>query len=173
MTRVRWTTFLLGAWLAGSLAMATVATQNFSMVDRLLTSSPSAPFREFIGQVQAPHDREVLRYLSSELNRLYFQLWNEAQLVLGLLCFWLLSGDRRVSRARLVVVGMTAVVVVMTVWLAPAITDLGRVIDFVPRTPPPPELGRFGILHAAYSGLEIAKMIAGLALAVSLIRSDR
>lgn len=173
MIRVRWTTFLLGAWLAGSLAMATVATQNFYTVDRLLASSPSAPFREFIGQVQTPHGREVLRYLSSELNRLYFSLWNDAQLVLGVLCIWLLSGDSRVSAARRIAVGMLAIVVVMTVWLAPAITDLGRVIDFVPRTPPPPELGRFGMLHAAYSGLEIGKMIMGLVLAVTLIRADR
>jgi len=173
MTRVRWATFLLGAWMAGSIAMATVATQNFATVDRLLTSSPSAPFREYVGQLQAPHGREVLRYLSSELNRLYFQRWNEAQLVLGLLCVGLLSGDHRVSRARLVVLGMLAIVVSMTVWLAPSITELGRVIDFMPRTPPPPEVARFGLFHAAYSSLEIVKLLMGMALAITLIRMDR
>lgn len=171
--RVRWAIFLLGAWAAGSVAVTVVATQNFYTIDRLLADSPSQSFRELTGQLEASHARTFLRYLSSELNRLYFRRWNEAQLVLGVATFWILTGNPAAARARWGVLAMLVVVVAMTVWLAPAITTLGRTIDFVPRNPPPPELARFGVLHAAYSSLEIAKLLAGLGLAFILSRADR
>ena len=39
-----WALVAMGAWLAGSICMSIVATENFYTVDRLLDSSPSAAF---------------------------------------------------------------------------------------------------------------------------------
>ena len=47
-----------------------------------------------------PAARELLRYLSSELNRLYFQMWNVAQIVLGVAALWLASPERRRREAH-------------------------------------------------------------------------
>ena len=59
---------------------------------------------------------------------------------------------------------MFVVVLILSFIVTPQIITLGRSLDFVPRVPPPPEMGRFGILHAAYTGLDGIKLLIGLAL---------
>lgn len=160
----------MGAWLVGTLIVSTVATENFFTVDRLLAGSTNQSFHVVTERVGQPQARELLRYLSSELNRLYFRLWNFLQLVLGLVVLWLVGRERSAARVRLGIAAMLAIVVIMTVWLAPEITSVGRSLDFVPRVPPPPQLSWFGILHATYTGLEMLKLVIGLAVAVGLSR---
>jgi hypothetical protein len=165
----RWAMFVMGMWIAGSLAMLVVATQNFRTVDRLLSVSTNATFSSQVKTIGQPAARDLLRYLSSELNRLYFQIWNLTQVVLGLVALWLVW--RSTATARWGVVAMLIVVAVMTVWLQPEITSIGRALDFVPREPPPPALGRFWILHGAYTVLELFKLLAGIVVAILLGRS--
>jgi hypothetical protein len=157
----QWAMFLLGMWLCGSLAVSFVATQNFHTVDRLLTGSQNAEFQAEVHTIGSPVAREFLRYLSSELNRLYFLVWNYAQIAIGTLTLLMLSGSP--SRwARRVVIAMLAIVVLMTFYLQPQITSLGRSLDFVPREPAPPGMSRFWMLHGAYTALELAKLTAAL-----------
>jgi hypothetical protein len=89
----RWALAVMGAWIAGSICSAVVATENFYTIDRLLASSPNAAFTRVVQQLGQPQARELLRYLSSELNRLYFQMWNVAQIVLGGMALWLIAGS--------------------------------------------------------------------------------
>ena len=185
----RWALVAMGAWLMGSVAMSVVATENFYTIDRLLAGSSSTAFNGVVRKLGQPEAREVLRYLSSELNRLYFQLWNVAQLAIGGLVLFLIAGlteqDRTYERGtqsaqspqsqdfsadfavfafkrpvRGVIV-MLAIVIFMLVWLTPAIVSLGRSLDFVPRDPAPAGMRRFWILHATYTSLEMLKLIAG------------
>ena len=123
-----------------------------------------------------PATRDFLRYLSSELNRLYFQMWNVAQVALGLLLLWLTAGSPKDGPAsarmtRWSVIAMLASVVLMLVYLTPAIVSLGRELDFVPRDPAPPGMTRFWLLHAAYTSLEMLKLAAGVVVAVRITRS--
>ena len=173
LTRVRWATFLMGAWVAGSLIVSVVGSENFYTIDRLLSGSPNQTFTSMVEQLGRPHARELLRYLSSELNRFYFQLWNAAQLVSGVIVLWLMRRTPAAARIRLTVAGMLAIVALMTVWLAPEIEVIGRSLDFVPRDPPPPALRQFGILHAAYVVLEGFKLIAGVVVAAWMTRSEK
>src|SRR2546426_8407192 len=74
--------WLVGAWIAGSLFMIMVATQNFRSVDRLLASPGRAARQvEKMGHDEA---RTFLRYQVSEQNRWYFETWEKIQLALGL-----------------------------------------------------------------------------------------
>ena len=57
---------------------------------------------------------------------------------------------------------MLAIAVVLTVVVTPPIVSVGRSLDFVPRDPPPPSLTTFGILHAAYTSLEMLKAGMGV-----------
>ena len=163
----RWALVAMGAWLAGTVCMSIVATENFYTIDRLLAGSPNGSFTAAVQQLGPPQARDLLRYLSSELNRLYFQMWNVAQLVLGVLVLWLVAGSsqqdpasaRRVVRG---VIAMLAIVVAMLVWLTPSIVSLGRSLDFVPRDPAPPGMQRFWVLHAAYTSLEMLKLVVGI-----------
>jgi hypothetical protein len=177
---------VMGAWLMGSVAMSVVATENFYTVDRLLAAPSNGSFSSMVQTLGPAASRELLRYLSSELNRLYFQMWNMAQLVLGGLALWLVfESFTRVPRdtapgpgtdsSRLAVKGivaMLATVVLMLVYLTPAIVSLGRDLDFVPRDPAPPGMSRFWVLHAAYTSLEMVKLLVGILVAFWIARSS-
>jgi hypothetical protein len=163
--------YAMGAWVAGTLIVFVIATQNFYTVDRLLTDSANAAFRAQVDSLGTARGRELLRYLSSELNRLYFQLWNGAQLALGVVVLWLPGRSRQHVRSRNGVLVMVALVSVMTLWLQPEITSLGRSLDFVPRDPEPPGMSRFWMLHAIYTTLEVCKLVLGVTVAVWLART--
>jgi hypothetical protein len=156
----RWGLVVIGAWLMGSICTSIVATENFYTIDRLLAARANPAFAATVDRLGSPAARDLLRYLASELNRLYFQMWNVAQLVLGAFALWLVAG-----RARRGVVAMLAIVVLMLVYLTPAIVSLGRSLDFVPRDPAPPGMQRFWILHAAYTSLEMIKLFVGVLVA--------
>src|SRR5713101_6835250 len=76
----RLTSALLGAWIAGSLFMIMVATQNFRSVDRLLAAPGSATTQ--VGRMGHDEARTFLRYQVSEQNRWYFETWEKIQLAL-------------------------------------------------------------------------------------------
>lgn len=163
--------FAIGMWISGTLIISFVAAENFFTVDRLLTGSINSTFPRLVEKLGQPQARDLLRYLSSELNRLYFQVWNVMQLAIGGLVLWLIAGNPVAAKARWVIGGMLAVVALMMIWLTPEITSLGRSLDFVPRDPTPPGLHRFRILHGAYTILEAGKLIVGVVVAVWIARS--
>jgi len=164
--------FCLAAWLTGTVCVAFVATQNFYTIDRLLKSSPSPPFRSAVNTLDSvetpghPTARDLLRYLSAELNRLYFQYWNAAQILVGILTLWLVGKLPGVSRVKWCVVGMLGVSIFLMVVLTPPIISVGRTLDFVPREPPPPEvtaaLRKFGLLHVTYTVMTLINLILGV-----------
>lgn len=168
----RWALVAMGAWLMGTICMSIVATENFYTIDRLLADRANPAFASAVERLGSPAGRDLLRYLSSELNRLYFQMWNIAQLVLGGLALWLIarSGTQSLNRAALGVISMLAIVVVMLVYMTPAIVSLGRSLDFVPRDPAPPGMRRFWILHASYTTLEMFKLLLGAVVIFWLVK---
>ena len=94
-------------------------------------------------------------------------MWNVAQVVLGITALWLIARSGKGDRASLQpatrgVIVMLGIVVLMLVYLTPAIVSLGRSLDFVPRDPAPPDVQRFWILHAAYTSLEVIKLLVGV-----------
>jgi hypothetical protein len=166
----RWAMFAMGAWLAGNVMVAVVAAENFYTIDRLLTGSTNRVFASETARVGYTETRDLLRYLSSELNRHYFQLWNVAQLAIGLLVLWLITPDRSTARARWAVLAMVGLVTVASVWLTPQIVAVGRSLDFLPRDPVPSSLQRFWILHGVYTVLEGCKLVLGLIVSVWIAR---
>ena len=139
--KLRWALVVMGMWIMGSICMSVVATENFYTIDRLLDTSANVEFHGDVQKLGHTPARDLLRYLSSELNRLYFQLWNGAQIVLGALALWLIAGASKTVKWG--IAAMLATVVLMVVYLTPAIVTLGRSLDFVPRDPAPPGMSRF------------------------------
>jgi hypothetical protein len=107
-----------------------------------------------------------LRYLSAELNRLYFQYWNVTQMVVGILALWLVTKIRGVHRAKWCIVGMLGISLFVMAVLTPPIVSVGRGLDFVPREAPPMEvvsaLRKFGLLHASYTVFTFMNLILGV-----------
>lgn len=167
-------TFLLGAWLLGSLFMTAVAVQNFKMADRIL-AAPPAGGREPI-QAMGTDARMVLRYQASELNRLYFANWEWAQLVLAVAVLAaLLLGSNCPRWMLLAAFVALAIVGVMRFWITPSVTELGRTIDFVMPSVQTPERDAFWRFHNAYSSLEVLKwaLLGGLTGRMLLSRRSR
>jgi len=162
--------FGIAALLTGTVCMAIVATQNFYTIDRLLASQPNPAFGAAVNKLGVPEAREVLRYLSSELNRLYFQYWNVAQLAIGIFVFGMIRKLPNSRRAKWYVAAMLGIGLVLTVVVTPQMLYIGRELDFVPQDPQTPRLRSFGLLHAAYTLLDAIEMILGIMVTVWLMR---
>ena len=162
---------LLGGWLCGIVLVGFMAAENFWMIDRLLAASLHAAFHKDVAQLPVGEARAMLRYVASELNRFYFVWWGWTEAVLGL-ALLVMAVRLRNRRAATSVAAMLGLVAAMQLYLTPRIVELGRALDFVPREPPPPNLTEFGLLHAAYSLLDLVKLGVGVWTAVVLIRSE-
>lgn len=164
--------FVLGAWMAGTLFMWSLATQNFRLVDRLLT-----PPTEEVSRRTAPlapgDARLLMRYQASESNRLFFMRWGWTQLGLAMVFAWLSfrwTADRRLKIAALV---MLAIAVGLQAAVVPETVRLGRLLDFAARQPAPPEAAPFWRLHHAYTALDAGKLLLALFAATRLIKLAR
>jgi len=165
--------FCMAVWLCGNIFMMIVATQNFFTIDRLIEQSPNDVFNSTVTAMENPSAREMLRYLSSELNRLYFQYWNLAQLPLGIVALWLVSGLPESKYATWEIVSMLLVVLFLMVFITPPVVSFGRALDFVPRDPVPPKMRTFGLLHAAYTVFSVINLVLGLLVTLWIQKEHR
>src|SRR5438067_2301343 len=95
----------------GIVATAIVATQNFWTVNRLLNNAHSNPtFMAHVEKLGHDETHDLLYFYSSELNGLYFQYWNVAQLAIGILALWLVVRTPEASRAKWGIVAMLGIV---------------------------------------------------------------
>ena len=160
----------MAVWLTGTVAMAIVATENFFRIDPILQAQPNSVFAADIEKLGRDAIHDVMYYYSSELNRLYFQFWNLAQLAIGILALWLIVKIPGADRAKWEVVAMLGIVLFLTALITPRIVSVGRSLDFVPRMPPPDGLRTFGLLHATYTVFDGILLILGLLVTVKLVR---
>jgi hypothetical protein len=164
--------FCMAIWLAGTFCIAIVATQNFYTIDRLLTDSPNGVFRHSVDTMTTPTARELLRYLASELNRLYFQYWNLAQLPLGILALWLVSKLPGSKHATWEIVAMLGVVLFLMLVVTPSMLSVGRTLDFVPSDPKPAGMRTFGLLHITYSVFTLINLVLGILVTLWIQKAD-
>jgi hypothetical protein len=149
--------WLLGLWLGLVLASWAAATVNFRTADRLAAEAGGA----------AEDQRATLRHMAAEINRWIFRWLPRTEIALGAVTMLI------VVRARgpvWLVAAAAAIALAQAAWLGPAITQLGRTLDFAPR-PLPAEIGRrFGLLHGSYALLDLVKAGAVVAAAVQARR---
>ncbi len=165
-----WAIFCMALWLMGAVSMAVVATQDFYTIDRLLEAQPHPAFAADVQKLGHDAARDLLRYLSSELNRLFFQYWNLAQLAIGILALWLVVKLPGADKPKWGIVAMLAIAVFVTALITPRIFSVGRSIDFVPRDPPPDGLRTFGLLHATYTVFDGVELILGILVTLWLTK---
>lgn len=160
----------MGVWLTGTLWMAIVATQNFYTIDRLFAAQPNPAFTAAVEKLGASDASFLLRYLSSELNRLFFQVWGLLQIAVGILALWLVMAIPKSSKPKWMIVSMLGITLLFAALITPQIVSVGRSLDFVVRDPAPPALRTFGLLHATYTVLDGIKLILGILVTIWLLR---
>lgn len=149
-----------------------VATRNFA-VARALQESPAAGFEQITAPLDAEAVRLVTRHQASEVNRLFFEGWGLVQIPIALIAFGL-AWRADAGRALLVLAGLMLLIVAsLQFYVVPETIRLGRILDFIPRDPPPPQDAPFWRLHHAYTGLDMLKFVLGLAAAGILVRKAR
>ena len=161
--------FVIGAWLGATVFMWLVATQNFHLVDRLL-ASPTPAFQAHIAALPAGNARLLMRYQASEVNRLFFDRWGLAQVLLGAIFLWLVFRSSADRQLRAVAVLMLLIALALQLGVVPETIRLGRMLDFAVRNPPPPETAPFWRLHAAYTTLDMLKFLLGIYGMARLVR---
>jgi hypothetical protein len=160
---------VLSLWVGWTLFMWFAATRSFRTVDEVL-KSPPAQFSSDVQGLKPEQTREVLRYLASEINRTYFRAYGWGQLVLGTVLLFLLAWRTPGNGLDPAIAAvMLFIVIILTLGVMPQIIALGRNIDFLPRTPPPPGYQRFWKLHMMFTGLDGAKLLGGIFVLVRLI----
>ncbi len=149
--------FVLGAWAGGTLFMWMVAMKNFQVVEAILGAPPEA-FSETSSALAADSLRLVMRHQASEVNRLFFDGWGMVQIVLAAAFLWPAwkLGGRFLPAAAVV---LLVACLVLQIFIVPETIRLGRIIDFLPRDPAPPESVAFWRLHHAYTGLDMVKLL--------------
>jgi hypothetical protein len=171
-------TVVLGFWLGASAAIGFTAAASFLGIEESLSVNEPLAQRANV----TPGDKEALRRSSlfvfaGELNRLLFRHFNRAQLVLAAAA--LLAAIIAVPRPSVAVMIIAAAlcVLALTFYLAPAITDLGRQLDFVSRSSPPAadlaKFERLDLLHDLYTYVEAGKCLLLIAACFFAFRKPR
>ena len=142
-----------------------VATENFQTVSRVLGSLDIRAV-ETAKKVSDPDAlRQLLRYFAGEVNRYLFEQWEWTELMLGILLLLVLLFCHSYQRVVLsLCVLMIAVVAVQRFKLTPAITALGRDLEFSVSAS-----RRFAAFHEVYGYVEIGKLAMGLVMAILLL----
>ena len=159
---------VIGLWLGLLAASWAMASASFRTVDRLLGPEARPEFRARLENLSPDQRRMVLRHVAAESNRWMFRTWTLAEIVLGAL---LVAASWRLGTVpRALALVAAAAVLAQALGLAPAIAQLGRSLDFVPRPLPPADGCRFGLLHAGYMLADLVKAGALIAAAAIIAR---
>ena len=163
----RLTALLLGAWLGGSILTDVAVTENFNTIDPFLQTPGNVAASAELNKVGRDQERMLLRRNAGEENTWIFTNWERVEVALGGVLFLvLLFGGAPQKLMLALCLAMTAVVAGQHFFLLPQIADIGRRVEYLPASDPQSVL--FWRLHGIYSGLEIAKLVLGLAFAVRL-----
>ena len=164
--------FLLGTWLAGSVFMTFVATGNFGTVDTVLKSA-EPPLSNMIQTLGKENARLFLRHLAGEENRSYFQTWEIAQFIVGVL----LTGLLWIKVANRLLAGLSGAMLILVLFVhfkvTPEIAWLGRSIEFIPGTAESQARNQFWRLHTLYGVIELVKLLLGVLIAGFLFTMRR
>jgi hypothetical protein len=165
----RLASFIIGIWLGISVFMDVVATENFRAVNRAMGSDDVRAV-ETAKKLGGPDvERQLLRFFAGEINRYLFEQWEWAELLLGLaLLLVLLFGRTYQKFAMALCVLMMCVVAAQRFKLTPAITQLGRELEFSTSAS-----NRFAAYHAIYGYIEMGKLALGTLLIGRLLIRKR
>lgn len=159
---------LLGIWLAGSIVMTFIAADSAHTAGRLLSDrSPGVGSRvKAMGEDEA---RIMLAYPVRQQTRWWLEEWENVELALGaLFLMFLLFGTREGKVTLFFTLGIYGIVLFQFFFFRKMV-DLGNVMDFVPAHVFIPERNQLTAVEAAFTGVEIFKVLLLAALGAYLI----
>jgi len=160
----RLATFLLGAWIAGSLLLDLVSLQNLRLAGQLLNSA-IPPASEILQNAGREQMRLLLHHFAAEQYRYYFSLWGLIQIPGALLLAAVLyfAAEKRIMPQLLC--GLMLVLVLFQFAIDPELIYRGREADFPPGSQSLGTQARGWVLTEIWIGVEVVKLLMGAGLA--------
>src|SRR5687768_6996592 len=160
---------VIGLWLGLLAASWAMASASFRTVDRLLGEGARPELQARLAPLSTDDRRMILRHVAAESNRWMFRTWTLAEILLGAI---LVAACWRLGPLpRTLALVAAGAVLLQAAGIAPAISRLGRSLDFVPRPLPAAEGRQFGLLHAAYMLADLVK--AGVLVPAAVLIARR
>ena len=166
MSTSRVATFVLGAWLAVTLALDIVSAVNLGAADDVLRT-PVAGAAEIVRTTGPEQARLLLRHFANEQNRYLFEVWEMLEIPVALFLLGLLYSATDKRRFPLVLCGLMLVMVLAQYFvISPEVKFRGRETDFPKPTSaeaagvrgvPPSE----SLATTIFAGTEIVKLASG------------
>jgi len=159
---------LLGAWLAGAIVVAWVATSNFTATDSVLAEAPQEIQKAAAG-VGSGQAHMLLRYLVSVENANYFMTWELVEFGLLVALGAVLFSDRQTKWVSALPAALLLLVAFQHFRLTPEIIWLGQAMVLAGGSASARVREQFGLIHSLYGITEVVKLVLGIALAVWVI----
>ncbi len=162
----RLATFLLGAWLGGSLLMILLQAANGRFTG-LLLSTPSNQAAAFLKDAGRPDEFALMmKYQGAEQNRRYSDVWEDVQFGLALaLGTTLFMGTQRRIFPMAVCALMLLMLLFEHIGVSPELAFRGRETDFPPGNAAVSALVRMYAMGQVYAWVEGFKLVLGVLLA--------
>jgi hypothetical protein len=161
----RVSSFLLGAWLAGSILVGFIAIQSVRLSNMVL-NAPIEPAGQLIEKLGYENAGLLLRHAAAEQTRFLEYRWEEAELLLGLALLACLSLATQRRVLPLVLCGIMLVLVLFQHFgVTNEMAYRGRITDFPPGNTAIGPVTRMLLLQQVYFGVEVMKLVAGGVLA--------
>ena len=158
--------FVLGAWVVGSLFALYVSSSTSSTTERIL-AMPPPEIGKMMTLSNAEQMKGVLGYYGAEQVRSCLRDWGLLQLLIGPLMLFLLVRASHVNRLMLGVCGAMFILAIFSSFvLWPEVGYLGPGLHFSPGWSA--NRVRYLALHLTYTILEALKIALGLGLAMYL-----
>jgi hypothetical protein len=165
----RLASYILGAWLLGSLFFTFVTTQTMVTVDRIM-ESPPGPVAKDIEDLGSDLTRILLQYQATEFNRFLTNTWEVLQI--GLALAFISATILTAHRSKFLIIVSTlmlGIVITQTTYLSPSMAALGRSFDFLPKTAAPQERENYRNFEVMYNTASVVKLLLGATLAARLL----
>lgn len=159
----RVSSFVLGAWIVGSLLVAAILYETSGSTERILGAAP-APIAKLVEKSGSDQIRQLMHYQASELSRAYLARWEMSELGIGVVLLLLLVFSTHVNRLAIALCGSMIVFAAFGHFvLSPEINYIGRAIEFEQAWSG--QRARYLALQGTYSGLAALKVLLGCILA--------
>lgn len=165
----RFASFLLGAWLLGSVFFLYVSSESSDVVSQIMSNPPKRLVQE-LEDLGPDLTRQTLEYQSSELERYLRTAWEFAQIGLGLAL--LTTSFLTPHRSRFVLIGATlmlGVTLAAAFYASPRLTALGRSFDFSSPQAHLQERQNYASFALTHRTLDAIKILLGIALTGRLL----
>jgi len=159
--------FLLGAWLAGSLVAVLACLNNAGSVDEAMGIGDTTA-RQVIARAERDGARMLLRSLTAVENARLLSGWELAQAPIGVLLMIMLLMERPTRILVALPLVMLLLVGFEHVLVLPEIAWLSQALSFLPDREGLTQRNRLDNLQRIYAFAEALKLLLGIALAVLL-----